>query len=216
MSAAATDIVSSVRISEVWRALGGGQLRHGRGQAWWRDGDGFSIALRDDRNVWHDKRDNGGGGVLDLIALVRGGSRQDALRWLAEFAGLPLDDRPMSLAERNEWAQRKRLVERDLPRARYWRRAAVALGEEVLDRLKDGLFDPVAANRPDIGELQEWTARLELWQRIDGAALVAEYRDWVEQDPRTTAGLVITARLLETAERRAIGKYLRLTEEDAT
>ena len=42
----AAEIASGVRISDVWRALGGGELR-GRGQAFWRGGDGLSVAQSD-------------------------------------------------------------------------------------------------------------------------------------------------------------------------
>ena len=34
--------ISQIRISEVWRALGGGELQHNRGRAFWRNGDGLT------------------------------------------------------------------------------------------------------------------------------------------------------------------------------
>jgi hypothetical protein len=42
-------IIEAVSISALWRALGGGELRHGRGRAFWRNGDGWSISLDDAR-----------------------------------------------------------------------------------------------------------------------------------------------------------------------
>jgi len=39
-----------------------------------------------------DHRDGLGGGILDLIQQVRGGSRGEALRWLADMRGFTLDD----------------------------------------------------------------------------------------------------------------------------
>jgi hypothetical protein len=57
----------------------------------WRGGDGFNVSLNDTRSVWHDFTTDEGGGVLDLVARIRGGDRQDALRWLAAFAGIRLD-----------------------------------------------------------------------------------------------------------------------------
>jgi hypothetical protein len=88
----ATEVVRHTTISRVWRALGGGEIRRSRGQAWWRQGDGWNVALRDDQGQWFDHRDQVGGGVLDLIRHVRGGSRGDALRWLADWECLPLDN----------------------------------------------------------------------------------------------------------------------------
>ena len=88
--ASLADLISSIQITEVWVALGGGALRHGRGRAFWRDGDGFNIALSETKQVWHDHRDNRGGGVLDLIQLVLDCGRYQAVQWLSEYAGIPL------------------------------------------------------------------------------------------------------------------------------
>ena len=210
----APEILEHVRITEVWRALGGGELRHGRGQAFWREGAGYNVSLRDDRNVWHDKRDDIGGGVLDLVVRVRGGNRASALRWCADLVGVPMEDRPLSPADRERWARERRELERDLPAAQLWRRAALALGEEILDRLKAGLFDPAAAMRPESGEVAEWTARLARWRRLDGAALVAEYADWRRDHPDLTAGMVWAARTRDAAERRALEVYVRMTMQE--
>ena len=48
--------ITSVRITDVWAALGGGPLRQRRGQAFWRDGDGYNVSLNDDKGCWHDFR----------------------------------------------------------------------------------------------------------------------------------------------------------------
>lgn len=213
MSAAADYILASIQISQVWHALGGGELRHGRGQAWWRDGDGYNIALRDDKGVWHDKRDNTGGGVLDLIVLVRGGSKADALHWLADLAGIPLDDKPFTAEDRARWVQQQRQLERDMLKARYWRRSAVAMAEETLADLKRRMFDLAVRPeiRPEIGELREWTQRLARWQRLDGAELVVEYTAFTVQHPTLSAGMVHAARLREKAEVRALLEYFAAT-----
>ncbi len=205
MTTTAGDILSRVRISAVWAALGGGELRHGRGRAFWREGaDGWSISLDDARGVWFDHRDGAGGGILDLIALSRAGTRADALRWCADLAGVPMEDTPLSAADRARWAAERRAAERHLPAALLWRRAAIALGEEILDRLKLGLFDPAAPMRPGIGEVAHWTARIARWQRLDGTALVTEFRERKRRHPRLTAGLVRAAVNLEEAEIRAL------------
>ena len=138
---AAKEIVVRLRISKVWRTLGGGELRSAgqgryRGRAWWRHGDGWNISLDDTHGIWHDFRDDLGGGILDLVVHVRGGDRQTALKWLAPLAGVALDDERLSPADRAEWGRRQRALERDLPAARRWQRAWVAMAEQVLGELK--------------------------------------------------------------------------------
>src|SRR2546426_428714 len=75
----AADILAQVSITDVWQALGGGPLRHGRGRAFWRDGDGYHVSLSDPKGTWYDHSRGEGGGILDLISLARGCSRADAL-----------------------------------------------------------------------------------------------------------------------------------------
>lgn len=87
-------IFEQVRISDVYAALTGRKLRRTgvdtwRGQAWWRNGNGLNVRLDDSRGVWKDFVTNEGGGVLALVVRIRGGTRQDALRWVADFAGVP-------------------------------------------------------------------------------------------------------------------------------
>lgn len=105
----ATETVRAVNISTVWRALGGGQLRGRRGQAWWRGGDGWNVSLDDRGGVWYDHREGTGGGVLDLIQHVRGCTRREALLWLSDLLGLALDNPPLSRAvqERYQDAHRE-------------------------------------------------------------------------------------------------------------
>jgi len=40
------DLIDRASIAEVWAALGGEPTRHGRGQALWRNGGGWNVALR--------------------------------------------------------------------------------------------------------------------------------------------------------------------------
>ena len=90
-----TAILKSVRISDVWRALGGPEPVRGRACAFYRDGDNpQAVALDDEKGCWYDHRDNVGGGVLDLVQQVQGGSRADALRFAANVAGIAVDGRP--------------------------------------------------------------------------------------------------------------------------
>jgi hypothetical protein len=65
-----------VPIFEVW--LGGRQLRHSRGQAFWRTGDGYSVSLNTEKGLCHAvvtrEADSG-----DQFRAFR-----DALEWLKE------------------------------------------------------------------------------------------------------------------------------------
>jgi hypothetical protein len=85
----------------VWTALGGGEMSRNRGRAFWRNGDGFSVAIDSEKNVWYDFRDSRGGGLLDLVQVVRGCSRASALRWLSVHSDLASD----SLVPRKELAR---------------------------------------------------------------------------------------------------------------
>ncbi len=213
-----SEVLSRVKISAVYRALTGVDVHRVGRDTWrapaaWRGGDGLNVSGDDSRGVWHDFATNEGGGVLDLVVQVRGGSRTDALRWCADLVGAPLSDTPLSPEDRERWATERRAVERDLPAARYWRRAAVQMSESLLDSLKAGLVDPMLP-QPDIGELQHLTGLLSRLQRLDGAALVAEYRWWLEHHPGLTAGMVASAKRLERAQRRALLAYLHETDSE--
>jgi hypothetical protein len=164
----ATDIVSSVKISQVWQALGGPALRRGRGVAFWRQADGLSVSLNDAKGTWYDFPAGESGGVLALVSRIRRGDRQESLRWLADFAGVAMDDSPLSTEDRASWATERRAIERDLPAARLWRRVALALGGKLLDSLK------APTGRPNVGEICSWERRLARWRRLYGAELVAE------------------------------------------
>jgi hypothetical protein len=75
-------------IVSIWSMLGGGPLRGKRGQAFWRNGNGYNIALNPAKGAWYDHRDARGGGILALVETVLGGSRSSALQWLEENCGL--------------------------------------------------------------------------------------------------------------------------------
>ncbi len=203
-------ILSQVRISEVWCALGGCELHRGRGRAFWRGGDNpDAVSVNDSKNAFYDHVDGHGGGVLDLVSLVRGGSRQDALKWLADYLGVPLDDKPLSPEDRARWAAERRELERDLPGARYWRRAAVTLSEESLDWEKSRLFD--STDRPaDLDAIRNITAMLGRLKALGDTALVAEYRWWCERHPCMAAAMVRWARQREELDAIAVSRFVGL------
>jgi len=205
-------IIDSVRISEVWRALGGGGLHRGRGQAFWRNGDGWNIALDDSKGTWFDHARSEGGGIVDLIILVRGGSRQDALRWLADLAGIELDDSPTDPKQRAQWIREQRAFKRDLADARYWVRAATLLIESDLAVEKSKLFDPTAG-QPDFGLIDSYEAILGRVRGIGDLTLVEEYRAFRTADPRMAAAFVRWAKARERAEIRALEQWFQDGEE---
>ncbi len=94
------EVLERTDIVDVWTALGGGDLRWGRGRAFWRDTKDHNVAIDRNKGTWYDHARNEGGGVLDLVRHVAGGSKADALRWCADHAGVRLDDdRPHDPAE---------------------------------------------------------------------------------------------------------------------
>ena len=71
----ARDIIDQASIVSVWAAVGGGPLRYGRGKAFWRDGDGYSVSLNQDKNVFFDFVTSTGS-ILDLVRTVNGCDRR--------------------------------------------------------------------------------------------------------------------------------------------
>jgi hypothetical protein len=213
----AGEVIAACKISSVFHALTGTVPRRTGRNTWrapavYRGGDGKDAVSGDDaRGLWHDFVSGEGGGILDLVARIRGGSKREALGWLAEFAGYRLDERPLSLAERNKWAQQQLTLKHELPKARHWRRAAVDMAEALLDELKSTFFDPIAEDRPSSMELQELTRQVARLQRIDGLDLVTEYRSWMEEQPTLTSSMVLAAQTRHVATERALKVYLNMT-----
>uniref|UniRef100_Q01TT2 DNA primase n=1 Tax=Solibacter usitatus (strain Ellin6076) TaxID=234267 RepID=Q01TT2_SOLUE len=181
----ATEIISSVRISEVWAALGGGPLRHRRGRAFWRNGDGYSVSLSDEKGVWHDFVSGAGGGVLDLIQHVRGGRRVDALQYVAELAGLTLGSRQFSKREKRAHAAHVRQAKHLAQQCAWWVRGyAQALERAKASAYEHGDWDALA-----------WSGR-ELYQIETAvpAALMSRFLKAMKSDPEATAGFVEAGR----------------------
>lgn len=122
--------------------------------------------------------------------------------------------REWTQTERAEWAERQREIERHLPSARYWKRAAVLLTEEVLHGLKSALFDPMLP-APGIGEIEAIEGMLSRLRQRDGAALMDWYRDEATLRPNFTAAMVRVGRRREAAERAMVLAYLESGGEAA-
>lgn len=110
----AGEIVARIDIKTVWTALGGGRLRHERGRAFWRDGDGLNISLNSDKAVFYDHASGRGGGVLDLVQTARACNRKESLEFTADLAGVKLDNESPECRQqrRTEFKQAARGAER--------------------------------------------------------------------------------------------------------
>ena len=118
----ARELIGRASITEVWLQLGGPELRHNRGPAFWRDGDGLNVSIDEGRGVFFDHARNEGGGILDFVQAVHGCSRQDALRWVANFYAMPLDDgKPVLTAERRSYAERHGRAKQQAEELADWR-----------------------------------------------------------------------------------------------
>jgi hypothetical protein len=60
-----------------------------------------------------------------------------------------------------------------------------------------------------VGEIASVENLLGSLRRVDGGALVREYRSWLERFPGHTAALVRVAKRHEQASRRALMEYLK-------
>ena len=162
--------LGSIPIADAWLALGGESLRGKRGKAFWRDGDGYNIALDTTKGTWFDHRDGRGGGVLGLVETALGCTRSAALQWLETNCGLdPL--RQISPDQRRNYRQ-----ERD--DSEHFGIAAKALAEHMLDRL-----DACNPERVDY-------TRLIRIVRAGGTALIEEFGTWLESDHDLTRAMV--------------------------
>jgi len=184
------EIIACVKISEVYRALGGGELRHGRGIAFWRGGDGYNVSMDDSRGVWHDFASGDGGGVLDLVVQIRGGAREDALRFVADLAGVALDKGMQSVESARTYADAER-VRRD---AGFFADAARNMAEWALEVLQ-------CAD----AERAVHTALLAALR----VSPEAEYRAWVEHQPEWAAALVHAGRERKQRLRRMVLAYVK-------
>ena len=168
--------IEHTAITDVWRELGGGDLRHGRSVAFWRRGaDGRNVSVVPSRGVWHDFATGQGGGVLDLIQTARGGSRAEALQWLADHLGVDLDGGPeRSPADRRRLAREAADRRAAEARAANWKRARVASLEAVKAQAFDG---------DDLNTLEATSSELWALQQAAGPGLIDRWRAARRTDP---------------------------------
>lgn len=169
----------SLRIAEVWEALGGSPLtiRNGRARAraWWRDGDGINISIDSAKNCWFDHARGSGGGVLDLATAVLG-DRRAALEWLSEQYGEGVYQ-PPSIDDRKHAEY-----------ARLWHAARV----RQLERVHDSTYRAMLAEQDDTAADIWARASREVYvaRHISEHEVIEQFTRALEADPRGVARLI--------------------------
>ncbi|HKD06122.1 MAG TPA: hypothetical protein VKB79_09495 [Bryobacteraceae bacterium] len=184
-----SESLKQVPLSEVWTALGGGPLHHGRGRAFWRPSDGFSVSLNLDKGLWYDFVTGEGGDVFELIKRARGCGFRDAAEWLGDFIGISVSTKNGAAAGDTDWYA-------DLRWARRWKIAVRILAEWALEELPPA--DPERAVHTQLLD------RI----RLGDASLVAEYRDWRSRYPRLTTALCDTGQLSDARVQRWLARWV--------
>ncbi|MBI4906593.1 MAG: hypothetical protein HY820_23390 [Acidobacteria bacterium] len=174
-----------LRILDVWRDLGGGELRGNRGRAFWRDGDGYNVSIDPDRQVWYDHARAEGGGFLELAAVALG-SKAAAVQWIAVMYGEALDPTEAQKVGQ-ELAQRRQIAEY----ARLWRAANIRTTENIKADTCVMINARVGEERDRAWFLFTQAAR-ELWrfEQLHSDALHDAFVSAVANDPEYVARLI--------------------------
>ncbi|HEY3439465.1 MAG TPA: hypothetical protein VGK29_01880 [Paludibaculum sp.] len=197
--------MGALSIVDVWQALGGGEIRQGRGRAFWRDGGGFNVAIDSGRGIWHDFVTNEGGGMVRLVQAARRCTKGEAFRWLADLAGIALT--PDSPARRARYAEARRDAEALAKLACWWLAGQLSELEE-LKRLNNGDEGP-------LNEAALTAASSELWrlEQIEAAAVVPEWTAARASDPDRTGELEQVGQVWERFRHAVIGRVVQQLAE---
>jgi hypothetical protein len=183
--------LAEIGILDVWNAAGGGPLRGRRGRAFWRDGDGFSVALDPAKDTWFDFRDGRGGGALALVETAVGCDRRTALQWLEANCGL--DSARSRFPEgRRVWTHSRSRAEQTAEHVIHWHTALL----RTLEKAKLTSFQHYLGHTDDQAE-RHWAdacQRLFNAQQLVGSKLLGAYRHAVEHDSASVEGLICDAR----------------------
>jgi hypothetical protein len=192
-----TELKARTKITEVWRALGGGPIHKNRARAFWRRGDGYSVAVDPERGRWYDFRDAVGGDVVTLVETARQCDFREAIQWLADFTGMRIEPvRRHREADRN-WAT-------DLRWATWWAIGAEAFTEWALEELP-----PWHPERLTLTSLLRNV-------RLDDAALVTEFREWRRSNPEWTKALCQAGERSNARTQRQLARWLMRIWETKT
>jgi hypothetical protein len=170
-------IKARAHIVEIWSALGGGELRRGRGRAFWRGGHDYNVAVYRKNGKWWDFVTGVGGDVIALVETVRQCDFREALAWLSDHTGVPLSNR-----NHHDDAGTDTAWTTDLKWAIWWSVATKLLAEQALESLPD--------------DHEERYGLTVLLSSVSGgdASLVAAYRKWRHLNPEWTTALARAGR----------------------
>lgn len=194
-------IKSHTAICELWLALGGPKLRGNRGQAHWRGGTHYSVALDCRRGLWFDHAAGEGGDSVSLVMKVRACDFREAVSWLADFVGMPVthdvadrhDVAGRNVAGRHE-AGRHEDWHTDLRWAGWWAIVAEGLAEEALADL--------APWHPERRRLTTLLNDI----RLGPASLVNTYRAWRIREPALTRAMCLAGRRADVRMQRQLAE----------
>jgi hypothetical protein len=138
-----------------------------------------------------------GGDVIALEMELTGSPWRGAVAELEQVIGRVLLDRPASRAERQSFAERRKLEIREIRDAESFRIAALAMAEQTLEELRDAVperFGP--------------TQLLLSLRLTDNAGLLALYRDLRERNPRLAEALVLSGQLAWRRRCDALARFV--------
>jgi hypothetical protein len=191
--------LSSLRILDVWRVLGGPEPRRERVPAWWRGSRDLNVRVDAERGVFFDHVENRGGGVLALVETVLNCDRAAALAWLEE-AGF-ISARTSTRDQRREYARRKESASTAADDIVCWRDAFA----QDLNARKLAAMD---------AEDDESLARAaSLCNRIENGSpedVIREFFRHRGADPVDVARLIELGRTRERDARRATAEFVLL------
>ena len=155
----AGELIDGADIRQVWAGLGGEPLRRNRGCSFWRGSTSCSVSIAHGKNTFFDFGPHEGGGILRLVKVARNCDKAGAFEWLANFHGVSLDSRPLSIDQRREWRRKRRAAEKKAAELVQWREAL--LGE--LRQRRDDIWRCVLAAERFGRQFVNEPGRDDLW-----------------------------------------------------